>query len=795
MRESERVRESDGDEGKSRAENRRKRKGVALGGVQRFLKLELRREKAKPQVIIVESKKGVSSWVRLGPASVGLFLEDLNQCIKDRKEGKWEKGWKEKERSYSLVRDANSAGCFLRLGVVDLEKKRYNICISKGSGEKGGMVGYAESLRKLDVCFDKKENKQEERASGRSYVEMVKSRKLEHWFSRRRGFGEVGVANGKFLGVERKARLVRLGKERVLLEFEFVKEARRVLISGKRNEDWVRILGPVHFEKSGRSVWWILNHRPTDRENEELQWARILVKTNGEDWPSSLEIENTVNCRGSTGRPSREVRGDVVARAGPRVEELANARLEEQFRLADGTGGQANGAGSEEIENRVQNGSMTRPSFDPSVAGPSSSGLAVGLVGSKRTVRPLSQSPLVGELLKGVVADGDGPKVGSSCSKGKGWAAVEACSSVLTGTCKECNSELEFIMMREKEDWRKQQVDIHFTMTDRALVEEASRGGVLRPFWGVKEDIQEGKLSSIPVADGPAENGNGCWDLVEDKRSMEILDWEVGQFSTSCRFRNVEDDVVWGMVVRGSASYRLATTLKEIKQNLKIWNRKVFGRLECNKVAVLRQGESWDLVERERSLTEEEIVCKKEAKEGYTKWVSMEETHWRQLSRELWLREWDRNTSYFHRMTTAHRRVNSLDRIKINEVWLSKEQEVREGTEVHAALMDMNGDKAPRLDSFTVAFWQSCWDFIKEEILDMFKEFHEQNSFLKSFNNMFLILLPKRGRDEDLGDYRPISLLEGLYKLLAKVLANRLKKVIGKVVSPDQNAFSMGDRF
>ena len=134
-----------------------------------------------------------------------------------------------------------------------------------------------------------------------------------------------------------------------------------------------------------------------------------------------------------------------------------------------------------------------------------------------------------------------------------------------------------------------------------------------------------------------------------------------------------------GMVVRGNASYRLATTLKEIKQNLKIWNRKVFGRLECNKVAVLRQGESWDLVERERSLTEEEIVCKKEAKEGYTKWVSMEETHWRQLSRELWLREWDRNTSYFHRMTTAHRRVNSLDRIKINEVWLSKEQEVREG--------------------------------------------------------------------------------------------------------------------
>ena len=136
-------------------------------------------------------------------------------------------------------------------------------------------------------------------------------------------------------------------------------------------------------------------------------------------------------------------------------------------------------------------------------------------------------------------------------------------------------------------------------------------------------------------------------------------------------------------------------------------------------------------------------------------------------------------------MTTAHQRVNSLDRVKINGVWLSKEQEVREGvanafqqllsessdwkanigglqlkqfsqqeaellelpfseSEVHAALMDMNGDKAPGPDGFTLAFWQSCWDFVKEEILDMFKEFHEQNSFLRSLNNTFLVLLPKR---------------------------------------------------
>ena len=64
--------------------------------------------------------------------------------------------------------------------------------------------------------------------------------------------------------------------------------------------------------------------------------------------------------------------------------------------------------------------------------------------------------------------------------------------------------------------------------------------------------------------------------------------------------------------------------------------------------------------------------------------------------------------------------------------------------EVHSALMDMNGDKALGLDGFTMAFWQCCWEFVKAEVLEMFKEFHEQNSFLKSLNNTFLVLLPKK---------------------------------------------------
>ncbi|WKA11615.1 hypothetical protein VitviT2T_029096 [Vitis vinifera] len=106
--------------------------------------------------------------------------------------------------------------------------------------------------------------------------------------------------------------------------------------------------------------------------------------------------------------------------------------------------------------------------------------------------------------------------------------------------------------------------------------------------------------------------------------------------------------------------------------------------------------------------------------------------------------------------------------------------------------MEMNGDKVPSLDGFTMAFWQACWDFVKEEIVDLFKKFYDQRSFAKSLNTTFLVLIPKKCGVEDLGDFRPISLLGKLYKLLAKVLANRLKKVLGNVVSVDQNAFVRG---
>ena len=81
---------------------------------------------------------------------------------------------------------------------------------------------------------------------------------------------------------------------------------------------------------------------------------------------------------------------------------------------------------------------------------------------------------------------------------------------------------------------------------------------------------------------------------------------------------------------------------------------------------------------------------------------------------------------------------------------------------------------------------------MKNEVIGFFKEFHDNSRFVKNLNTTFLVLIPKKQTVEDFKDLRPISLVGGLYKILSKVLANRIKRIMDKVISKSQNAFVEG---
>ena len=112
--------------------------------------------------------------------------------------------------------------------------------------------------------------------------------------------------------------------------------------------------------------------------------------------------------------------------------------------------------------------------------------------------------------------------------------------------------------------------------------------------------------------------------------------------------------------------------------------------------------------------------------------------------------------------------------------------------EVFGVINDFNGEKAPGPDGFSMAFFQSCWCVLKTEIMAIFHNFHTQAVFEKSLNASFLALIPKKVDVVEVKDFRPISLVGGIYKIISNVLANRLHRVAHGLISDSQNAFVKG---
>ena len=82
--------ECDGEEGEESSASRSRRRECSFIVESKAFEIVVDDRRGKIQVLIVEKKGGVSSWVRLGSDSLGFFLEGLNLCIKDEKEDRWE---------------------------------------------------------------------------------------------------------------------------------------------------------------------------------------------------------------------------------------------------------------------------------------------------------------------------------------------------------------------------------------------------------------------------------------------------------------------------------------------------------------------------------------------------------------------------------------------------------------------------------------------------------------------------------------------------------------------------------
>lgn len=106
-----------------------------------------------------------------------------------------------------------------------------------------------------------------------------------------------------------------------------------------------------------------------------------------------------------------------------------------------------------------------------------------------------------------------------------------------------------------------------------------------------------------------------------------------------------------------------------------------------------------------------------------------------------------------------------------------------EAGEVQFALKQMDAETASGSNGFLPLFYKQYWDKVGMEVLEAVLTALNSGTILANLNHTFLNLIPKVQSSQRVTDFRPISLSNVLYKLIAKVLANRLKPLLPNLIS------------
>ncbi|XP_019177676.1 PREDICTED: uncharacterized protein LOC109172888 [Ipomoea nil] len=104
----------------------------------------------------------------------------------------------------------------------------------------------------------------------------------------------------------------------------------------------------------------------------------------------------------------------------------------------------------------------------------------------------------------------------------------------------------------------------------------------------------------------------------------------------------------------------------------------------------------------------------------------------------------------------------------------------------------MGRDKSPGPDGMNPGFYQAFWDLVGKDVTDFVLNCLSQSSFPLELNDANIVLIPKKAAPELVADLRPIALCNVVYKVMAKMIANRMKPLLDNIISESQSAFLPG---
>lgn len=274
----------------------------------------------------------------------------------------------------------------------------------------------------------------------------------------------------------------------------------------------------------------------------------------------------------------------------------------------------------------------------------------------------------------------------------------------------------------------------------------------------------------------------------------------------------------------GSKMFLLQKKLKIIKNRIKEWNKTVFGNIFQEKIILENKLEQIQKEGTEGRRDEETAEQEKVLTQQWQDRCKQEESLWKQKSRIQWLKEGEQNTKFFHKSAMDYRSANRILELKNNEgeilknhneiavlltdhfhsiaqePTIQREEAIKEITnaipksitedqnwalrrvisleEVEEAVRSMPNDKAPGPDGFTINFYKACWHIVKHEVWEVVEDSRQSKSILKSLNSTFIALIPKVEEANRPEKFRPIALCNVIYKIISKVIANRLKSIL-----------------
>ncbi|XP_010513742.1 PREDICTED: uncharacterized protein LOC104789794 [Camelina sativa] len=212
-----------------------------------------------------------------------------------------------------------------------------------------------------------------------------------------------------------------------------------------------------------------------------------------------------------------------------------------------------------------------------------------------------------------------------------------------------------------------------------------------------------------------------------------------------------------------------------------------------------------------------------------------EELYWKERSREQWLQGGDRNTKFFHGSVQRRRIQNKIlslfDENGVEQFSEGSKGEVAvayfrkmftssnpsaimealdgmvprvtdsmnaelirpvSALEIKNAVFSIKGEKTPGADGMSSQFFKEYWDVVGPQVVQEVQQFFASGHLPSDWNFTQICLIPKVQNPTRMTNLRPISLCSVLYKTVSKVLCQRLKRFLPKIVSDTQGAFVSG---